>query len=80
MQLKREKSHEAESKKDDGNFWIANVFGAVFHNAGQILVAVLVMGMGVLVYFPFLLESGCLAGAFTGMCVQLVIKRVKAGG
>mgnify|MGYP006878669089 FL=1 len=42
------------------------------------MIAVLVMGTGVLVYLPFLLVSGCLAGVFTGGCAQLVIGRVKA--
>ena len=63
---------------DKNHIWIASVFGAVLHNIGQITVAVLVMGTGVLVYLPFLLVSGCLAGAFTGGCAQLVIGRVKA--
>ena len=30
---------------------------------------------GVWVYFPFLLVSGCLAGAFTGICAQLILRR-----
>lgn len=63
---------------DKNHIWIASVFGAVLHNIGQIMIAVLVMGTGVLVYLPFLLVSGCLAGVFTGGCAQLVIGRVKA--
>ena len=63
---------------DEKHILIASVFGAVLHNAGQIAVAVLVMGMGVLVYLPFLLVSGCLAGAFTGACAQLVVHRLKS--
>ena len=55
--------------------WLCSVFGAVFHNIGQITVAVLLMGLGVLVYLPFLLVTGCLAGAFTGGCAQMMIKR-----
>lgn len=65
---------------DKNHIWIASVFGAVLHNIGQILIAVLVMGTGVLTYLPFLLVSGCLAGAFTGGCAQLVVGRVKASG
>ena len=63
---------------DKKHIWIASVFGAVLHNAGQILIAVLVMGTGVLVYLSFLLVSGCLAGAFTGACAQLVVHRLKS--
>lgn len=57
--------------------WLCSVFGAVFHNIGQISVACLIAGLGMLVYLPFLLLSGCLAGAFTGGCAQLVISRSK---
>lgn len=62
---------------DEKHIWIGSVFGAVFHNIGQITVAVFVMGRGVIVYLPFLLVSGCLAGAFTGICAQLVIRRFR---
>lgn len=62
---------------DEKHIWISSVFGAVLHNIGQITVAALIMGKGVFVYLPFLLVSGCLAGAFTGVCAQLIIKRVR---
>ncbi|HIR12916.1 MAG TPA: Gx transporter family protein [Candidatus Choladousia intestinavium] len=55
--------------------WVCSVFGAIFHNVGQIAVVCLVAGRGMLLYFPFLLVSGCLAGAFTGLCAQFVIRR-----
>lgn len=57
------------------HIWLCSVFGAVFHNIGQITVACLIAGIGMLVYLPFLLLSGCLAGAFTGGCAQIVIRR-----
>lgn len=60
---------------DEKHIWIASVFGALLHNIGQITVAVIIMGAGVLAYLPFLLVSGCLAGAFTGGCAQMVIRR-----
>lgn len=55
--------------------WISSIFGAVLHNIGQVTVAALIMGMGVFVYLPFLLVSGCLAGGFTGVCTQLIVNR-----
>lgn len=58
------------------HIWLCSVFGAVFHNIGQITVACLIAGIGMLVYLPFLLLSGCLAGAFTGGCAQLVVQRI----
>lgn len=58
------------------HIWLCSVFGAVLHNIGQITVAILITGTPSLIwYLPFLLLSGCAAGAFTGGCAQLVIKR-----
>ena len=65
---------------DKNHIWIASVFGAILHNIGQIMIAVLIMGTGVLVYLPFLLVSSCLAGAFTGGCAQLVVCRMMIKG
>ena len=56
--------------------WVCSVLGAVFHNIGQVAVACLIAGWGMLLYFPFLLVSGCLAGAFTGACAQLLLRRL----
>ena len=62
---------------DEKYIWISSVFGAVLHNIGQIAVAVLITQTpGVIAYLPFLLVSGCLAGAFTGICAQLVLRRL----
>lgn len=56
--------------------WICSVLGAVLHNIGQISVAVVVTGtITVIAYLPVLMVSGCIAGAFTGVCAQFVIKR-----
>lgn len=55
--------------------WICSVLGAVLHNIGQITVACLIAGWGLLAYLPFLLVSGCVAGAFTGLCAQVIVKR-----
>ena len=59
----------------------ASVLGAVLHNIGQTCAAVFVMNTAaVIAYLPFLLFSGCIAGAFTGACAMLVIKRIKKTG
>lgn len=58
--------------------WLCSVFGAVLHNIGQITVAILITGTpAIIAYLPFLLVSGCAAGAFTGGCAQFVVKRSK---
>lgn len=62
---------------DEKYIWICSVLGAVLHNIGQIAVAVLMMKTtAVISYLPFLLVSGCIAGAFTGACAQILIGRV----
>ena len=63
---------------DEKHIWIASVFGAVLHNTGQIIAAVIVtQTIEIVAYYPFLLVSGCLAGAFTGLCAQLIMPRIK---
>ena len=58
--------------------WICSILGAVLHNIGQIAVAVVMMKTtAVISYLPFLLVSGCIAGAFTGVCAQILIGRVR---
>ncbi len=57
--------------------WVCSVVGAIFHNIGQILVAVLITRTpGLLIYFPVLLVSGILAGLFTGLCAQFIVERL----
>ncbi len=56
--------------------WLAGICGAVLHNTGQTLAAALVMGMGIFGYYPFLIVSGCVAGAFTGFIAGQVAKRL----
>ena len=56
----------------------ASVAGAVLHNIGQTAAAIVVMKTTAVIYYlPFLLFSGCIAGAFTGVCALLIIKRLK---
>ena len=56
--------------------WLSSILGAILHNTGQMIVAVIVMrSFAVMSVYPFLLISGCVAGAFTGLCAQLLIKR-----
>lgn len=61
---------------DEKHIWICSVIGAVLHNIGQILAAIIVMRTTSVVYYlPFLLVSGCIAGAFTGITAQFLINR-----
>lgn len=55
--------------------WISSIIGAVLHNTGQIVVAMLLIGNSVIAYYPVLIVTGSIAGCFTGLCAQLIIKR-----
>lgn len=57
--------------------WLSSIFGAIFHNIGQILAAIiLTQSPALIAYLPFLLISGCLAGLCTGLCAQIIVKRL----
>ncbi len=61
--------------------WVCSVIGAVFHNLGQLIVAILITSTPLLAtYLPVLIISGVLTGAFTGVCAQLVVKRMDKKG
>ena len=63
---------------DEKHLWAASVLGAVLHNTGQMAAALIVTRTAqLLLYYPFLIVSGCLAGAFTGLCAQIVTTRLK---
>ena len=60
------------------NIWLGSIFGAVFHNTGQTIAAIFVMKTAAVVsYFPFLVLTGCIAGAFTGLTAQMIVGRVR---
>ena len=54
-----------------------SVAGGVAHNAGQILMAMLLLGTARLAYYyPILVISGVAGGIFTGLTAALLIKRI----
>lgn len=56
--------------------WLSSIIGAILHNTGQILAAILIMrSFAVAVYYPMLIIAGCIAGMFTGICAQLIVSR-----
>lgn len=58
----------------EGQFlFLTSILGAIFHNLGQISVALLLTSTpGVLSYLPFLLLSGMVTGLFTGLCAGFI--------
>ena len=62
----------------ESQLWVASVLGAMFHNLGQLLAAVLISATpGLWAYLPVLLLSGMVTGLFTGLAAQAVIHRIK---
>ena len=62
---------------DKKHIWVCSILGAVLHNIGQTAAAIVMMQTKtVIAYLPFLLVSGCIAGALTGMAAQLVVSRL----
>lgn len=48
--------------------WVVSIFAAIAHNAGQLIVSVVISGtVSILVYAPALLAAGIATGAFTGV-------------
>lgn len=57
--------------------FFTSVIGALFHNAGQITIAwILVGSYGVFAYVPFLVMSGVVTGLFTGLCAYFFHKKL----
>ena len=59
-----------------GHFlFLASIFGALFHNLGQLLVALLLTkSLAVLTYLPFFILSAIVTGLFTGLCAHFAQK------
>lgn len=56
--------------------WLCSILGAVLHNTGQTLMAVILMrSPAAAANYPVLVFTGCIAGLFTGICAQTVLKR-----
>lgn len=55
-----------------------SVAGGVFHNVGQILVAMAVLKTNLLLYYlPFLLLAGVIAGIIVGIIGGILVKRLR---
>ena len=62
----------------DRQIWVCSVIGAIAHNIGQIIVAIIIANtFALIVYLPVLLISGMIAGFCTGLCAQMVVKHMK---
>ena len=58
--------------------WLASPVAAIFHNLGQLLAAAAVLrSWSVLAWLPYLVIAGVLAGLFTGMAAQALLRRLE---
>ena len=57
--------------------WVCGAVGAVFHNVGQIIAAVLITGtQAIVAYLPVLIIAGVVTGVITGLVAQFAILRI----
>ena len=62
----------------DKQIWVCGAMGAVFHNIGQILAAMVVTGTpSIAAYLPLLIIAGVSTGIVTGLVAQITIARLK---
>lgn len=62
----------------ENQLWITGCLSAIAHSFGQMIVAVWVTGTpSLLIYLPVLIVCSVIAGIFTGLCAQLLVKRGK---
>ena len=58
--------------------WVCGAIGAVFHNTGQILAAMLIMGTpSIAAYLPALIIAGVPTGVITGLAAQFTLARTE---
>ena len=62
----------------EDQLWIVSALAGIAHNAGQLLVCMLVVKTpGVMAYSPVLAASGVITGVFTGFAAQYLLKALK---
>ena len=62
----------------DKQIWVCGAAGAVFHNIGQIIAAILITGTpAIAAYLPVLIVTGVFTGVFTGLIAQFTLERLR---
>lgn len=63
---------------NEKQIFICSIFSSCAHNLGQIIMAVIItQTTAIFLYLPILFISGIIAGAFTGLCAQLTVPRLR---
>ena len=61
-----------------GQLWVAGCLGAIAHSAGQMAMAMVLLGTpSIIVYLPVMIAISIITGAFTGLCAQFLVNRGK---
>ena len=61
----------------DKQIWVCGAIGAVFHNVGQILAAIIITGTPTIAaYLPALIIAGIFTGVVTGLIAQFTLHRI----
>lgn len=55
-----------------------SILGGVIHNVFQLIVAIVIVGVGAIYYLPVLLGLGAVCGAFCGIMARLILNKIKA--
>ena len=56
---------------------LISILGALFHNLGQILIAIVILqSLSILTYQPILAISAVVTGTFTGLCAHFAAKKL----
>lgn len=62
----------------ENQLWVAGSLGAVAHSAGQMAMAMALLGTpSVIVYLPVMIIISIITGLFTGLCAQFLVNRGK---
>ena len=62
----------------DRQIWACGAVGAIFHNIGQVLAAMIVTGTpAIAAYLPLLIIAGIITGIITGVAAQFAIARLR---
>lgn len=54
-----------------------SIASGVVHNLAQTVIAILILGVGMLYYLPILIIGGSISGAVIGILCKLILKKIK---
>ena len=61
--------------------WVVSILSAFVHNTGQLAAGIIITETRLLIsYYPLLIVSAIITGAFTGLTAQLILRRLQASG